>query len=145
MIRNASVRELSSVLPICQFFGFLIYISVRFIYISVTLLFTLFFSSSLCQNPCPCHFGCHLCHLWHLIDFKGIFLVMSVAKTCQHCRQNGKSLILKGFFIDKRVMSLIYRALSQIIIFIKRYYISHRCSISQRNSIKLFNTNKNTE
>ena len=124
MILNATVRELSSVLPVCQFFGFLIYISVRFIYISVTLLFTLFFSSSLCQNPCPCHFGCHPCHLWQLIDFKQFFLAIGVAKTCHAHHQNPKLLILFNFLFDKRVMSLIYRALSQIIIFIKRYYIS---------------------
>ena len=110
------MRELSSVLPICQFFGFLIYISVRFIYISVTLLFTCFFSHHLAKIRAHAIFGCHLWHLWHLVDFKRFFLAIGVAKTCHERCQNPKPLILKGFFIVKCVMSLIYRALSQIII-----------------------------
>ena len=39
MFRSVTVRELSGVMPFCQFCHFLIYISARFIYISFTFLF----------------------------------------------------------------------------------------------------------
>ena len=116
MLRNATVRELSQCFAFCRFCHFLIYISVRFVYISFTFLFTLSFSFLACQNPRHAILIDNLRHERHLIDFKRFFSAMSLAKTCQHCRQNGKSLILKGFLITKRVMSLIYRALPQIII-----------------------------
>ena len=67
MLRCMTVHELSHGKPVCQFFGFLIYISVRFVYISVTHLFTLFFRSSLCQNPGHAILPCHLCQLWQVI------------------------------------------------------------------------------
>ena len=47
MLLCVTVRELSGVLPFCQFCHFLIYISARFVYIS----FTFLFSFSACQNP----------------------------------------------------------------------------------------------
>ena len=103
-------------MPSCQFFHFSIYNSVRFVYVSFTLLFTLFFSFHACQNPGPAILPCHLCHLWHLIGFKGIFLAKTLAKTCYQCRQNGKSLISKGFLFVKCVMSLFDSTLPQIII-----------------------------
>ena len=58
----------------------------------------------------------NLRHERHLIDFKRIFLVMSPAKTCRQCPQNGKPLILLAFLFGKRVMSLSYSTLSLIII-----------------------------
>ena len=47
MIRNATVRELSLVPAFCQFFHFLIYNSVRFVYISFTFLCICFFPAHL--------------------------------------------------------------------------------------------------
>ena len=52
MILLVTVRELSCVLPFCQFCHFLIYISVRFIYISVTFSFSFF----ILPKSLPCHF-----------------------------------------------------------------------------------------
>ena len=73
MLRCVTVRELSVVLSFCQFCDFLIYNSVRFVYISVTLLFTLFFlylPAKICALP---------------------FLLVI-------CVMSGKSLILNRFF-----------------------------------------------
>ena len=116
MLRNATVRELSQCFAFCRFFGFLIYISVRFIYISVTLLFALFFSSHGDRIHAMPFLIDKMRHEWHLIDFKRIFLVMSLAKTCHEHHKNPKPLILFNFLFSNRVMSLIYRALPQIII-----------------------------
>ena len=116
MIRCVTVRELSSVMSFCQFCRFLIYISVRFIYISFTFSFTLFFLFHLATNGSPAILPCHACHLWQVIVFKGIFRVMSPAKTCHQCRQKVKSLILLAFLFVKCVMSLFYNAIRQIII-----------------------------
>ena len=110
------MRELSSVMPVCRLFHFLIYISVRFVYISVTLLFTCFFPPLLAKIHAMPFLVRHACHLWHLIDFKRFFSAMSAAKTCHQCRQNVKSLILKEFLFVKCVMSLSYSTLSLIII-----------------------------
>ena len=106
MLLCVTVRELSVVLSFCQFCDFLIYNSVRFVYISVTLLFTLFFLYLPAKIHALPFAPCHLRHEWQVIDFKQIFLVMSVAKTRHARHQNVKLLILKGFFIDKCVMSL---------------------------------------
>ena len=114
MILNATVRELSLVPAFCRFCHFLIYISVRFIYISVTHLCACFFSHPLAKIPALTFLPCHPCHLWHLIDFKQIFFANNVAKTCRAWHENPKPLILKGFFVAKCVMSLIYNALHQI-------------------------------
>ena len=78
MILNATVRELSSVMAFCQFCRFLIYISVRFIYISVTLSF--FFS--FLPESTPRHF--YLANL----------------------AIRGKSLFLNSFFLPKRLPKL---------------------------------------
>ena len=111
-----SVRELSQCFAFCRFCHFSIYNSVRFIYISVTHLCACFFLFLLAQIHAPPFLPCHPCHLWHLIDFKQIFFVINVAKTCHAWHENSKPLILKGFFIAKCVMSLIYNALHQILI-----------------------------
>ena len=114
------------VLPILPLFD-LHFCKVRLHFSYVT--FHLLFSSSLCQNPRHAILVRHACHLWHLIDFKRFFSAMSLAKTCQHCRQNGKSLILKEFLFVKCVMSLLKNAQAQIII------TSHCCILMQRYSI----------
>ena len=116
MLRCVTVRELSRVMSFCQFFGFLIYNSVRFVYISFTFSFTLFFPSFFAEIPAMPFLPCHVCHLWQIIDFKQIFLAKTLAKNCHTCRQNAKLLISKGFFIAKCVMSLTNKTLSQIII-----------------------------
>ena len=81
MIRNATVRELSLVMSFCRFFHFLIYISVRFVYISFTFSFTLFFLFLLAQIHVP-----------------PFYLVMRAI-----C---GISLILNSFFLPKRLPKL---------------------------------------
>ena len=116
MFRCVTVRELSLGTAFCQFCHFSIYNSVRFVYISVTFFLICFFLFILAKIPSLPFLPCHSCHLWHLIDFKQFFLAKTLAKTCHQCRQNGKSLILKGFLFDKRVMSLKNKALPQIII-----------------------------
>ena len=116
MLRCVTVRELSSVLPFCQFCRFLIYISVRFIYISFTLLFTLFFFFSSCQNPAMPFLPCHLRHLWQVIVFKQFFPAKTLAKTYHQCHQKVKSLILLAFLFVKCVMSLLNSARRWIII-----------------------------
>ena len=78
ILLNVTVRELSSVMAFCRFCRFLIYISVRFIYISVTLSF--FFSCLLKTTPMP---------------FYPAILAI-----------RGKSLILNGFFLPKRLPKL---------------------------------------
>ena len=113
------MRELSIVLPFCRFCRFLIYNSARFIYISVTFSFTLFFLFSffhLAKNPALPFLPCHACHLWQVIVFKGIFLAKTLAKTCHQRRQKVKSLILLAFLFVKCVMSLLYSARRWIII-----------------------------
>ena len=110
------MRELSLGKSFCQFCHFLIYISVRFVYISVTFPFHPLFSCLLAKIHAMPFLPCHPCHVWHLIDFKRFFLAKTLAKTCHACPQNAKLLIFKGFFIVKRVMSLIYRVLLQIVI-----------------------------
>ena len=110
------MRELSSVLPFCQFCRFLIYNSARFIYISFTLLFTLFFSFLPAKNPALPFLPCHLCHLWQVIDFKRFFLAKTLAKNYHQRRQKVKSLILLAFLFVKCVMSLLYSARRWIII-----------------------------
>ena len=112
MLRYATVRELSHGKSFCRFFHFLIYNSVRFVYISVTLLFTLLFLFLLAKIHAAPFFVRHACHLWHLLDFISFFLAKTLAKTCQTACQNGKSLILKEFLFVKCVMSLFYSALS---------------------------------
>ena len=82
MLRCMTVRELLHGKPVCRFFGFLIYISVRFVYISVTHLFTLFFRSSLCQNP------------WH-----DIFTLPTVPTVASHC-------FITVFFCHERCQNL---------------------------------------
>ena len=79
MLRCVTVRELSAVMPFCQFCDFLIYNSVRFVYISFTFLFTLFFLFSSCPNPRHAIF-------WRVM-----------------CAMRGKSLILNRFFLPKRL------------------------------------------
>ena len=76
-----TVRELSSVLPSCRFFRFSIYNSARFVYISFTFSFTLFFLFCLPKST-PRHF---------YLATNGM---------------NGKSLILNGFFLPKRLPKL---------------------------------------
>ena len=78
MILNATVRELSLVMPICQFCRFLVYISVRFVYISFTLSF--FFSCLLKSTPMPFY--------------------LAILAMCDI------SLILNGFFLPKRLPKL---------------------------------------
>ena len=110
------MRELSIVSHVCRFCRFLIYNSVRFIYISVTPLFTPSFSlTTLPQSPLP-FLPCRSCQMWQSIDFKRFFLAKTLAKTCHQCHQNGKSLILKEFLFVKCVMSLLYKYLSRIVI-----------------------------
>ena len=89
MLRCVTVRELSSVLPFCQFCRFLIYISVRFIYISFTLLFALSFPFHLAKIP-PCHFCLAICAI---------------------C---GKSLFLNGFFLPKRLPKPIINVIKKL-------------------------------
>ena len=80
-----------------------------------------------CRNPRMTSFLTdNLRHAWHLIDFKRFFLAKTLAKTCQRCRQNGKSLILKEFLFVKCVMSLFYKYLWQIII---KSYCSCACRL----------------
>ena len=81
MLRCVTVRELSIVLAFCRFCRFLIYISARFIYISFTFSFPLFFSF-LPAKTTPCHFCLAICAI---------------------C---GKSLILNSFFLPKRLPKL---------------------------------------
>ena len=50
MFRCMTVRELLHGKAFCQFFGFLIYNSVSFVYIPVTFSFALFFLFSICLN-----------------------------------------------------------------------------------------------
>ena len=121
------MRELSQCFAFCQFSDFLIYISVRFLYISVTLFFTLFFLFLLAPIRAMPFSLDNLCHEWHLIDFKRFFSVMSVAKTCHACHKNGKSLIFKGIFIVKCGMSLLKNAWAQIIITSYLYAAAHLC------------------
>ena len=104
-----TVRELSSVLPSCRFCHFLIYISVRFVYISFTFSFTLFFPPLLAKISAHDILTNNLRHAWHLTDFISFFLAKTLAKTCRRCRQNGKSLILKELLFVKCVMSLFYK------------------------------------
>ena len=113
MLRCVTVRELSHGKPFCQFCHFLIYNSVRFIYISVTFSFTCFFLFRLAKIPAMPFLPCHLRHEWQVIVFKRFFLAKTLAKTCHQCCQKVKSLILKGFFIVKCVMSLLYSMLSR--------------------------------
>ena len=75
MLLCVTVRELSVVLSFCQFCDFLIYISVRFVYISVTLLFTLFF-------------------LYLLTE------IYTLPSSLVICVMSGKSLILNRFFLS---------------------------------------------
>ena len=77
MILNATVHELSLVMSFCQFCHFSIYNSVRFVYISFTFPFTLFFLSCWLKFT-PCRF----------------YLVMRAMR--------GISLILNSFFLPKR-------------------------------------------
>ena len=128
MILNATVHELSLVMSFCQFFHFLIYNSVRFVYISFTFLCICFFLFLLAQIHAPPFLPCHACHLWHLIDFKQFFLAKTLAKTCHQCHKNGKSLILKEFLFVKCGMSLFYSAQAQIII------TSHCCATYSCNT-----------
>ena len=85
MILNATVRELSFVPPICQFSGFLIYISVRFVYISFTFPFALFFLFPLVKIP--------VMPFW-----------------CVMRAMRGISLILNSFFLPKRLPKLALNA-----------------------------------
>ena len=110
------MRELSSVMPFCQFFGFLIYNSVRFIYVSFTFLFHSLYPPRIAIIYAMPFLPCHARHLWHLIDFKRIFFAITLVKSCHVCHKNYKPLILKGFFIVKCVMSLLYNTVRQIII-----------------------------
>ena len=85
MLRCVTVHELSLVTSFCRFFHFSIYISVRFVYISVTFFSTLLFHPAF--PPCllkstPCHF----------------YLVMRAI-----C---GIFLILLAFFLPKRLPKL---------------------------------------
>ena len=98
MILNATVRELSQCFAVCRFFHFLIYNSARFVYISFTFPFTLFFSFSACQAHAPAILIDYLRHEWQVIDFKQFFLAKTLAKTCHQCPKNGKSLIFKRIF-----------------------------------------------
>ena len=107
------MHELSLVLHVCRFCHFSIYISVRFVYISVTLSFRSLFLFLLAKIPVMPFLPCHLCHLWHLIVFKRFFLAKTLAKTCHPCHKNGKSLILKEFLFVKCGTSLFCSALLQ--------------------------------
>ena len=107
--QNATVRELSLVLTVCQFCHFSIYISVRFIYISFTFHFALFFLFLLAKIRAMPFLPCHACHLWQVLDFKQIFLAKTLAKTCHTCHKNDKSLILKEFLFVKCGTSLLYK------------------------------------
>ena len=79
MFRNATVRELSHGKPFCQFCHFLIYISVRFVYISVTFSFSLFFLFCLLK-PTPCHFYLAICAICGiLLILNGFFLPSPLA------------------------------------------------------------------
>ena len=116
MFRCATVRELSLVMAICHFCHFLIYISARFIYISFTFLFFSLYLSPIVRIYTMPFSPCHLCHLWQVIVFKRIFFAIALGKSCHVCHKNYKPLFLKGFFIIKCVMSLIYKYSSLIII-----------------------------
>ena len=85
MLRCATVRELSRVMSFCQFCDFLIYISVRFVYISFTFFFALFFPS--CHAQIPATPFC-----------------LATRAIC------GKSLILNRFFLPKRLPKIATRA-----------------------------------
>ena len=126
MLLCVTVRELSAVLPVCRFFRFSIYNSARFVYISFTFSFTLFFLFLPDKIHALDILTDNLRHEWHLIDFKGIFLVMSLDKNGKHDKKNGKPLILKGFLFVKCVMSLSYSTLSLIII--TSYCLCAACS-----------------
>ena len=78
MLRCVTVRELSHGKPFCQFCHFLIYNSVRFIYISVTFSFTCFF-------------------LFRLAKIPAMPFCLAI------CVMSGKSLFLNGFFLPKRL------------------------------------------
>ena len=106
MFRNVTVRELSLGKPFCQFCHFLIYNSVRFIYIPVT--FSLYLPPIARIYAMPFS-PCHPCHLWQVIVFKRFFPAITIGKSCHVCHKNYKPLILKGFFIAKCVMSLLYK------------------------------------
>ena len=86
MLRCVTVRELSSVMAFWRFCHFLIYNSVRFVYIPVTSSFFFFCLS----KSLPCHFYPAIC-------------VMS-----------GKSLFLNGFFLPKRLPKLANNAIKMI-------------------------------
>ena len=75
MFRSVTVRELSLGKAVCQFCHFLIYNSVRFIYIPVT--FSFFFFCWLKLTPCHFH--------------------LAIRAIC------GKSLFLNGLFLPKRL------------------------------------------
>lgn len=144
------MRELSHVLPFCQFCHFLVYNSVRFIYISVTSLFTCFFPACLLEST-PCHFYpaiCAICGI--LLILNDFFLPKRLPKLATLATKMASPWFLKGFFIVKCVMSLFYSALLQIVILTsitcyyirQRYYIRQCYYIRQRYYVKLFNTHK---
>ena len=76
MLRNATVRELLLGTAFCQFCHFLIYNSVRFIYIPVT--FSFFFFCWLKLTPCHFHLAIRaICGI--LLILKGFFLPSPLA------------------------------------------------------------------
>ena len=81
MLRNATVRELLLGTAFCQFCHFLIYNSVRFIYIPVTFSFALFILPPIAENR----------HRHFRLAILATF---------------GKPLFLNGFFLPKRLPKL---------------------------------------
>ena len=131
---RVTVRELSLVMSFCRFCHFLIYNSVRFIYISFTFLFTCFFLSCLLESP-PCHFWCVMRAMrGKSLILNSFFLAKRLPKLAVNATKMASPWVLKGFFIVKCVMSLFYSAQAQIII------TSHCCAPYSCNATLLYKT-----
>ena len=113
MILNATVHELSSVLPFCQFFHFLIYNSVRFVYISFT--FSFFLSCRL--NFPPRHFYPAIRVMRGIsLILNSFFLPKRLPKLAPLVAKTASPWFLKEFLFVNCGMSLFYSAQAQIII-----------------------------
>ena len=110
------MRELSQCFVFCRFCHFLIYISVRFLYISFTFPFTCFFLFLLTEPP-PCHFYLAIRAMRGIsLILNSFFLPKRLPKLATLATKMASPWFLKGFFIAKCVMSLFYSALLQIVI-----------------------------
>ena len=122
------MRELSSVLPFCRFFHFSIYNSARFVYISFTFPFALFFLSCQLNFP-PRHFYPAIRAICGIsLILNSFFLPKRLPKLAPLATKTLNSWFLKEFFIVKCGMSLFYSAQAQIII------TSHCCATYSCNT-----------